>query len=70
MKKKTLIASGIAIAVIVLAAVVVSGSAAAQSGTKRVELQRHDLSIPGREVVQAVVNVDPGRNISQAQSSG
>ena len=29
-------------------------------GTKRTDLQRHDLSIPGREVVQAVVELAPG----------
>lgn len=29
-------------------------------GIKRTELQRHDLSIPGREVVQARVELGPG----------
>jgi quercetin dioxygenase-like cupin family protein len=29
-------------------------------GTKRTELQRHDLSPPGREVVQVRVDFDPG----------
>jgi quercetin dioxygenase-like cupin family protein len=29
-------------------------------GTKRVDLQRHDLSIPGREVIQVVVELAPG----------
>jgi quercetin dioxygenase-like cupin family protein len=33
---------------------------AQQPGTKRTDLQRHDLSIPGREVVQARVDFDPG----------
>ncbi len=31
-----------------------------QSGTKRTDLQRHDLSAPGREVVQVRVDFDPG----------
>jgi quercetin dioxygenase-like cupin family protein len=31
-----------------------------QSGTRRTDLQRHDLSAPGREVVQARVELDPG----------
>ena len=31
-----------------------------QTGIKRTELQRHDLSIPGREVIQARVEIDPG----------
>ena len=29
-------------------------------GTKRTDLQRHDLSAPGREVVQVRVDFDPG----------
>ena len=29
-------------------------------GVKRTDLQRHDLSVPGREVVQANVALDPG----------
>ena len=33
---------------------------AKQPGTKRTELQRHDLSAPGREVVQVRVDFDPG----------
>jgi quercetin dioxygenase-like cupin family protein len=31
-----------------------------QPGTKRTDLQRHDLSVPGREVVQVRVDFDPG----------
>jgi quercetin dioxygenase-like cupin family protein len=33
---------------------------AQQSGIKRTDLQRHDLSVPGREVVQVRVDFDPG----------
>jgi quercetin dioxygenase-like cupin family protein len=33
---------------------------AQQSGTRRTDLQRHDLSVPGREVIQARVEIDPG----------
>jgi quercetin dioxygenase-like cupin family protein len=33
---------------------------AQQPGTKRTVLQRHDLSAPGREVVQVRVDFDPG----------
>ncbi|MEO8574936.1 MAG: cupin domain-containing protein [Pyrinomonadaceae bacterium] len=32
----------------------------AQTGTKRTDLQRHDLSAPKREVVQVRVDFDPG----------
>jgi quercetin dioxygenase-like cupin family protein len=31
-----------------------------QVGTMRTELQRHDLSAPGREVVQVRIDFDPG----------
>jgi quercetin dioxygenase-like cupin family protein len=30
------------------------------SGIKRTDLQRHDLSVPGREAVQVRVDLDPG----------
>ena len=30
------------------------------AGVKRTDLQQHDLSIPGREVVQARIDIDPG----------
>jgi quercetin dioxygenase-like cupin family protein len=33
---------------------------AQQTGTKRTDLQRHDLSAPGREVIQVRVDFDPG----------
>ncbi len=33
---------------------------AQQPGIKRIDLQRHDLSVPGREVVQVIVELDPG----------
>jgi quercetin dioxygenase-like cupin family protein len=33
---------------------------AQQPGSKRTELQRHDLSVPGRVVIQVRVDFDPG----------
>jgi quercetin dioxygenase-like cupin family protein len=33
---------------------------AQQPGLKRTDLQRHDLSIPGREVIQSRVEIAPG----------
>ena len=52
---------------IIAAAVLTVGSALAlhvtsaqQPGTKRTDLQRHDLSAPGREVIQVRVDFDPG----------
>jgi quercetin dioxygenase-like cupin family protein len=31
-----------------------------QSGIKRTDLQQHDLGVPGRQVTQARVDIDPG----------
>ena len=50
---------------VVATLIVVSGLAlhitsAQQAGTKRAALQRHDLSAPGREVIQVRVDFDPG----------
>ncbi len=33
---------------------------AQQAGVHRTDLQRHDLSVPGREVIQVRVDIDPG----------
>ena len=45
--------------------IIVSGLAlhaarAQQPGIERTDLQRHDLSVPGREVIQVRVDIDPG----------
>src|SRR5215831_9136353 len=51
---------------IAIAALIVAGAlaphlaSAQQAGTKRTDLQRHDLSAPGREVIQVRVDFDPG----------
>ena len=39
-------------------------------GTRRIDLQQHDLSIPGREVVQARVEIDPGVTSSRHRHPG
>jgi quercetin dioxygenase-like cupin family protein len=41
-------------------ALALHAAGAKQAGTKRTDLQRHDLSAPGREVVQVRVDFDPG----------
>ena len=52
--------------IIALAVLVVASSLALhvalsqQQGIKRTDLQRHDLSVPGREVVQVRVDLAPG----------
>ena len=45
-------------------------ASAQQSGTHRTDLQRHDLSIPGREVVQVRVDIDPGQAAPQHRHPG
>jgi quercetin dioxygenase-like cupin family protein len=49
-----------AAALIVAGALTLHLAQAQQAGTKRTDLQRHDLSIPGREVIQVRVDFDPG----------
>ena len=50
-----------AIIIAVLAALVIPGYAPAQQpGIKRTELQRHDLSTPGREAIQMRIDFDRG----------
>jgi len=40
--------------------VALHGARAQQEGVRRIDLQRHDLGVPGREVVQARVEIAPG----------
>lgn len=50
-----------------MVAVLIAGSGLAlhvthahQSGIKRTDARRHDLAVPGREVIQLRVDFDPG----------
>jgi quercetin dioxygenase-like cupin family protein len=43
---------------------------AQQSGITRIDLQRHDLSAPGREVVQTIVELAPGVRSSRHTHPG
>jgi quercetin dioxygenase-like cupin family protein len=48
-----------------------SGSLKAQQpGFKRVELQRHDLGVPGREAVQVRAEFEPGASIGKHTHPG
>jgi len=50
----------IAVAVLIVGSVLAFDAAQAQlAGTTRTDLQRHDLSVPGREVVQNRVEISP-----------
>ena len=42
-------------AVIVASSLVMHVARAQQEGIKHIDLQRYDLSVPGREVVQAII---------------
>ncbi len=59
------------IAIVVFAALTIPGSASAQQkGVKRTDLQRHDLSIPGYEMIQAIVAIDPGVTAAKHKHPG
>ena len=45
---------------VVASAPAVSGAQGPPAGIRRIDLQRHDLSVPGREVVQVRVELDAG----------
>ena len=51
---------GLRSAVIVAGGLVLQVARAQQPGITRIDLQRHDLSIPGSEVVQTIVELNPG----------
>jgi quercetin dioxygenase-like cupin family protein len=57
-------------AVVVASSVVLHVARARQAGTTRIELQRHDLSVPGREVVQTIVELGPGVSSSRHTHPG
>jgi quercetin dioxygenase-like cupin family protein len=51
----------VVIAVLIVASgLSLHGARGQQAGVQRTDLQRHDLSVPGREVVQVRVDIDPG----------
>lgn len=56
---KTILILGLA-AMIAASGVASDPAQAQQTGSKRIDLQRHDLSAPGREVIQVRVEFDPG----------
>jgi len=43
---------------------------APSAGTKRTDLQRHDLSVPGREVIQVLVEFAPGEVVARHSHPG
>ena len=57
-------------AVIVASGLVLQVARAQHAGTRRIDLQRHDLSVPGREVIQTIVEIDPGVTSSRHTHPG
>jgi quercetin dioxygenase-like cupin family protein len=57
-------------AVVVASGLVLHVARAQQPGTRRIDLQRHDLSVQGREVVQTIVELDPGITSSRHTHPG
>jgi quercetin dioxygenase-like cupin family protein len=55
---------------IVVSGLVLCVARAQQSGTKRTDLQRHDLSAPGREVIQVRVDFAPGAAFGRHRHPG
>ena len=50
--------------------VVATVAGAQQPAIKRVDIQKHDLSVPGREVVQVRVEIEPGAVIGKHTHPG
>ena len=67
MRAKRLVVAG---AVIVASGLGLQITRAQQGGVKRIDLQRHDLSALGREVVQTIVELDPGVTSSRHSHPG
>jgi len=59
-KTRNTLASTIITGAIVLFSVSASAQTGPATGVRRTDLQQHDLSIPGREVVQVRVDFGPG----------
>jgi quercetin dioxygenase-like cupin family protein len=56
---------------VILAALVIIGVAGAQqTGFKRTVVQQGDLSVPGREVVQAIAEFQPGATVGRHTHPG
>jgi quercetin dioxygenase-like cupin family protein len=58
------------VVLIVGSGLVLQVARAQQPGIKRTDLQRHDLSVPGREAVQVRVDFDPGAAFGKHRHPG
>ena len=62
--------SVVGVAIVVVSGLVLHVAQAQHTGITRRDLQRHDLSAPGREVVQTIVELDPGVTSSRHTHPG
>jgi quercetin dioxygenase-like cupin family protein len=60
----------VAAMMIVLSGLALHVARAQPAGIRRIDLQRNDLSVPGREVVQTIVELDPGVTSSRHTHPG
>jgi quercetin dioxygenase-like cupin family protein len=60
MKKNKYVLVGTIVTVALVTLTLTNSAQAQQPGIKRTELQRYDLSVPGREAIQVRVDFDPG----------
>lgn len=70
MEKRKKITMLVIIILGLIALLIPSNAIAQQSGIKRTELQRHDLSAPGRESVQVRIDFEPGAAFGQHSHPG
>ena len=70
MKKKKGYLTGIIAAIVFASPGVFNTALAQQPGVERTELQRHDLTSPGREAVQVSIDFEPGTGFGKHHHPG
>jgi len=70
MKNKIILFTGVITAIGLAFLTLAHNGPKQPSGIKRTELQRHDLGIPGREVVQVLVEFDAGAAFGKHKHPG
>jgi quercetin dioxygenase-like cupin family protein len=55
---------------VLICAMAIIGASAPEPGTRRTDLQQHDLNVPGREVIQVLVDFDPGATFGRHRHPG
>jgi quercetin dioxygenase-like cupin family protein len=67
MKTTRILAVG---ALMIASGLAVHGALAQLAATKRIDLSRHDLSVPGREALQVIVEIAPGTSSARHTHPG